>query len=74
MPFRSADYRGNYNPNELALLQDAYNRCCELLGRCPATHKDRDRLARAVMRTFEDSKHDPEIAAQRAAELAKLIE
>ncbi len=74
MPFKNAEYRGYYNPNELALLQAAYNRCCELLGRCPSSHEDRDRLARAVMRTFEDSGHDPELAAQKAADLARLLE
>ncbi|MBE0560764.1 MAG: hypothetical protein IH622_08075 [Ochrobactrum anthropi] len=74
MPFRSAAYRGIFSQAELSLLQQAYNRSCELLGRSPSTDDDRDQLARVVIRTFEDSDLDPELAAQRASELARVFE
>jgi len=74
MPFRSAAYRGIFSQAELSLLQQAYNRSCELLGRSPSTHDDKDQLARVVIRTFEDSDHDPELTAQRAVELARVFE
>ncbi len=69
MPFRSAEYQGTFNPTELKLLQHAYSRCCELLDRCPSTHEDKDRLARIVMRVFEECGHDPELTAIRVARL-----
>ena len=74
MPFRSAESQGTFNPTELKLLQQAYSRCCELLERCPSTHEDKDRLARLVMRIFEESNHDHELTALRAAELARLFD
>lgn len=74
MPFRSAEYQGTFNPTELDLLQRAYSRCCELLEGCPATHEDKDRLARLVMRVFEESSHDSELTASRAAALARLFD
>lgn len=74
MPFRSADYQGTYNPTELELLQQAYTQCCDILERCASTHEDKDRLARLVMRIFEESNHDPEITARRSAELARLFD
>lgn len=74
MPFRSAEYQGTYNPSELELLQQAYTQCCDLLERCPSTHEDKDRLARLVMRIFEECSHDPELAASRAAEHARRLD
>jgi hypothetical protein len=74
MPFRSADYQGTFNPTELEQLHLAYTCCCELLERCPSTHEDKDRLARLVIRVFEESNHDPELTASRAAELARLFD
>ncbi|MBA8838361.1 hypothetical protein FHW03_001661 [Ochrobactrum sp. RH2CCR150] len=74
MPFRSAEYQGTFNPTELEQLQLAYTRCCETLEICPATHEGKDRIARLVMRVFEESNHDPELTAMRAAELARLFD
>jgi hypothetical protein len=73
MPFRSVEYQGTFNPTELENLQMAYTRCCEILERCPSSHGDRDSLARLVMRVFEDSNHDPETTATRAAEMTRIL-
>ena len=71
MPFRGSEYRGTYGPSEIALLEHAYKRCCELVGRYPSTDEDKDRLARLVLRVFESSQHDPELAAHNAAQIER---
>lgn len=73
MPFRGAEYRGIYGPEEIALLQQAYNRCCEMVGRCPSSDEEKDRLARLVLRVFESSQHDPELVACNAAQIEQHV-
>lgn len=74
MPSRSNEYWGTFTQSELALLQKAYSRTCELLGRCPTTHEDKERLARTVIQIFEDSNLDPELTAERAAQTAQQFD
>ncbi|MBK0024504.1 hypothetical protein L7D45_22275 [Brucella pseudogrignonensis] len=74
MPFRDDAYKGVFKPEELATVQQAYNLCCEILNRDPNTHPNRDILAHYVLRAFEDSDGDPELAAKRAAEIARMLE
>jgi len=67
MPFKSAANWGVFTPHDLKALQNAYNRCCDLLGQCPATHDGKDKLARFVIRAFEQSGGQVELTAIRAA-------
>lgn len=71
MPFRDPSYLGSFNPAELALLQEAYNLCCDVLGRHPTSHDDKDRLARLVIRVFEANGHDPQTIAAKVAEIER---
>lgn len=70
MPFKSAEYTGVFTPDDLKALQDTYSRCCDLLGQCPTGPEDKDRLARFVIRAFEQSGGQVEMAAIRAASSA----
>ncbi len=72
MPFRGTRYQGTFTPAELQILQDAYNKCCAFLDRCPTTHEDRDTLARMIIRTFESGEHDPEQVAAITAKMELL--
>ncbi len=72
MPFRSASYRGSFTPADLALLQQAYNRSCEIMDGYPASPEDKERLARFVIRTFENGERGPEAIATKAAEMARI--
>ncbi|MBC2885304.1 hypothetical protein H7Q97_07780 [Ochrobactrum sp. CM-21-5] len=74
MPFRSARYQGTFTPTELHILQMAFNRCCELLDRCPTTHEGREDLARIIIQTFESGKNSPEEIAAVAAKMELLKE
>lgn len=69
MPFRGNKYQGTYAPNDLQLLQAAYNRCCVLLDRCPTTHESKEAIARAIIRTYESGEQDPDEIAEIVAKL-----
>ncbi|PQZ26383.1 hypothetical protein CQZ93_20810 [Ochrobactrum vermis] len=69
MPFRGNKYQGTYAPNDLQLLQAAYNRCCVLLDRCSTTHESKEALARAIIRTYESGEQDPDKIAEIVAKL-----
>ncbi|MBR7654221.1 hypothetical protein KCX83_18030 [Brucella oryzae] len=69
MPFRGNKYQGTYAPNDLQVLQAAYNRCCVLLERCATTHESKDAVARAVIRAYETGEQDPEKIAEMVAKL-----
>lgn len=73
MPLRNEEYSGIYDADDLALVQQAYQRCCEILDHDPVAHVDPNHLARYVLRAFEDSERDPELTAQRAAEIARML-
>ena len=74
MPFKSAAYHGIFTPQELNSLQKAYNLCCEILGRLPASQEDKEDLARYVMRAFDYSDGDVKLSAERAANMARMLE
>ncbi|KAB0570831.1 hypothetical protein J3U99_12955 [Brucella pituitosa] len=67
MPFKGSQYYGTFTPEDLQLMQVAYNRSCALLERCPTTHEAKDDLARAIIRTFQSGECDPEKIAAIAA-------
>lgn len=67
MPFRDKAHHGSFRPNELELLQQAYNEACVLLDRCPTTHEYRSRMAKSVIRSFEAGERDPYKIAEQVA-------
>lgn len=69
MPFRGNKYQGTYAPEDIQVLQAAYNRCCGFLDRCPTTHEDKETLARAIIRTFESGEQNPDRIAEIVAKL-----
>lgn len=69
MPFRGAQYRGTFMPEDLQVMQAAYNKSCVLLERCPKTHISKNDLAREVIKTFETGKSDPDKIAKIAVQL-----
>lgn len=73
MPFRGKEYHGTFTPEDLQLMQAAYNLSCTLLGRCPKTHEAKNELARVIIRTYQSGEYDPEKIAAIAArvELAR---
>ncbi len=74
MPFKTAAYQGIFTPQELNSLQKAYNLCCEILGRLPTSQEDKEDLARYVMRAFDHSDGDVKLSAERAANMARMLE
>ncbi|MFQ0814044.1 hypothetical protein AVM02_13575 [Brucella anthropi] len=69
MPFRGTRYQGTYAPDDLHVLQAAFNRCCLLLEHCVITHESREALARAIIRAYESGEHDPDKIAEMVARL-----
>ena len=74
MPFRDEAHHGSFRPNELELLQQAYNEACVLLDRCPKTHEYRSRMAKSVIRSFETGERDPYVIAEKVAAAEIQIE
>ncbi|MEJ5081035.1 hypothetical protein [Ochrobactrum sp. MYb379] len=74
MPYTSAVYRSILSPDELSLVQEAYSRCCELLGNKPSTPESEALLSQFVLRAFTNCDQDPELAAQRAFEVVTMLE
>ncbi|WP_435657077.1 hypothetical protein [Brucella pituitosa] len=74
MPFTSELYKTIFTPDELKCVQRSYTLCCELLGSIPHSSESEKLLAQFVLRAFEDSKHDPELAAQRAFEMVRMLQ
>ncbi|PWL18694.1 hypothetical protein DKP76_06340 [Falsochrobactrum shanghaiense] len=64
MPFRESRYQGVFKPDDLQILQAAYDRCCLLLDRRPTTDEDSDKLARTIIRAFQSGQHAPERIAE----------
>lgn len=48
------------------LIQRAHTKACEMLNRCPKTHESGDRLARIVMRLFDQGVRDENNIAWKA--------
>ncbi|MCF7644911.1 hypothetical protein KQ944_08490 [Bacillus subtilis] len=72
MPFQKSDYLGVYKPDQVNLLQSAYDETCELLGHCPLTDEDKNRLAHTVIRIYESGIHDPHEIAELIARIENL--
>ncbi|MCX2696768.1 hypothetical protein [Ochrobactrum chromiisoli] len=56
-------------PEDLQVMQAAYNKSCVLLERCPKTHISKNDLAREVIKTFETGESDPDKIAKIAVQL-----
>ncbi len=72
MPFRNADTYGTFAPEDLQILQETYNLTCEKLGRCPTSHKEKNKLARLVIRVYSSGETEPKIISEKAIDLEKL--
>lgn len=72
MPFQKSDYLGVYKPEQLKVLQAAYDEVCEILGCCPTTTNNKDQLARTVIRIFESGIQDPHRIAELIIQIEKL--
>lgn len=55
-----------YSTEDWDLMQRAHTTASEMLHRCPKTHENADRLARTVMRLFDQGVRDENIIASRA--------
>ncbi|QWK81702.1 hypothetical protein [Ochrobactrum sp. BTU1] len=73
MPFTSELYKAILTSNERENVQRAYYRCCELLETQPDSYEQETLLAQFVLRAFEDSLQDPELAAQRVFEMVRKL-
>jgi hypothetical protein len=57
-----------YNPEGLATMQRAHQMASAILRRDPTTHEHVDRLARIVMKLFDQGLRDVEAIARKAAD------
>lgn len=73
MPFKNGEVYGAFSPEDLKLLQEAYNLTCEKLNRCPTSHEEKNRLARLVIRVFSQGQRDPAAIASEAIALEKAF-
>ncbi|ATU94985.1 hypothetical protein [Phyllobacterium zundukense] len=56
-----------YSSQDWDIMQRAHTKASELLGRCPSTHENANRLARTVMNLFNRGLRDAEVLAWIAA-------
>ena len=56
-----------YSSHDWDVMQCAHAKASELLGRCPSTHENANRLARTVMKLFDRGLRDAEVLAWIAA-------
>ncbi|CAN7677765.1 DUF4277 domain-containing protein [Phyllobacterium sp. LjRoot231] len=56
-----------YSEEDWCILEDAHIKACELLGQPPVSYKNEDRLARTIMKLFDEGVRDFEIIASIAA-------
>lgn len=73
MPFSSQGSYGAFSPEDVEILQNAFNLCRARLGHSSATDQELHGLARLIIRSFENGERDPDIIARRSFEISKLI-
>lgn len=71
MPFRNADTYGTFTPEDLKILQEAYNLTCEKLQRCPTSHDEKNKLARLVIRVYLSGETEPCLISEKTINLEK---
>ncbi|MEN5277324.1 hypothetical protein ABE527_10265 [Brucella sp. TWI432] len=59
MPFRSDQFIGTYNPDQLKALQTAYHETCALLGRTTQTEAEVQELAKRIYHIYDSGIEDP---------------
>ena len=59
--------RSTYGEEDWHIIERAHIKACELLGQPPATYEHADRLARTIMRLFDQGSRDFQILAAIAA-------
>jgi len=57
-----------YSTEDWRLMQRALAKASEALQRCPKSHENADRLARTVMKLFDQGLRDEMLIAAKAAE------
>lgn len=73
MPFKKADIVGAYTPEQLHMLQQAYDEVCNILGRCPTSDENKDVLARAVINIYKSGEKDPQKIAKLIFEIEEYL-
>ncbi len=58
-----------HSPADWTIMQRAHAKASVLLNRCPYSHIDANRIARTVMRLFDDGLRDENMIAAKAANL-----
>ncbi|NTS30657.1 hypothetical protein HQ945_05265 [Phyllobacterium sp. BT25] len=58
----------NYSPEDWDLMQRAHAKASQMLGRCYLTHEHANRLARTVMKLFDQGLRDDLFIAAKAVE------
>ncbi|MFK4824830.1 hypothetical protein ACI0FM_08585 [Paenochrobactrum sp. BZR 588] len=68
MPFTNGPANGVFVPEDLVVMQKAYEITCNKLNICPKTYEEKNRIARLVMRVFRKGENNPHaIALQTVA-------
>jgi hypothetical protein len=65
--------KNSYSTQDWNLMQRAHARASEMLQRCAFTDENANRLARTVMKLFDQGLRDEEVIASRAAEQEKAV-
>jgi hypothetical protein len=65
--------RVSYSSKDWDIMQRAHAKASELLGRCPSTHENANRLARTVMKLFDRGLRDAEVLAWIAANQETVV-
>jgi hypothetical protein len=65
--------RPTYSEEHWHIIERAYIKACELLGQPPASYENADRLARTIMRLFDQGSRDFQILAAIAAHHENIL-
>jgi hypothetical protein len=63
----------SYSSQDWDVMQRAHAKASELLGRCPYTDENANRLARTVMKLFDQGVRDAEVLAWIAANQETVV-
>lgn len=69
MPFTNGPSNGVFAPDDLDAMQKAYEITCKKLNVCPRTYKEKNHIARLVMRVFCQGETNPQDIALQAIAL-----
>ena len=63
-----------YSEDDWYIMQDAHVKACEILGQQPVSYNNADRLARTVMKLFDEGERDFQIIASIAAHREAVLD